>query len=55
MSKVIVKSPKIYRYALLNVVKDIINKEPLDEMQKDSLISKIELLQQNEPIIELEG
>jgi|TARA_R100000030_G_scaffold19563_1_gene13828 hypothetical protein len=55
MSKVIVKSPKIYRYALLNVVKDIINKEPLDDMQKDSLISKIELLQQSEPIIELEG
>ena len=55
MSKVIVKSPKIYRYTLLNVVKDIINKEPLDEMQKDSLISKIELLQQSEPIIELEG
>ena len=55
MSKIIVKSPKIYRNALLNVVKDIVNKEPLDEMQKDSLISKIELLQQNEPIIELEG
>ena len=55
MSKVIVKSPKIYRYALLNVVKDIINKEPLDDMQKDNLISKIELLQQSEPIIELEG
>ena len=55
MSKMIVKSPKIYQYTLLNIVKDIINKEPLDEMQKDSIISKLELLQKNEPIGELEG
>ena len=41
MSKVIVKSPKIYRYALLNVVKDIVNKEPLDDMQKTVLYLRL--------------
>jgi|7_EtaG_2_1085326.scaffolds.fasta_scaffold126658_2 NAD/NADP transhydrogenase alpha subunit len=54
MSKVIIKSSKVYRNCLLNLVKDIVNKEPLDEYQKDSIISKIDLIIKQEPIIELE-
>ena len=44
MSKIIVKSQKVYRNSLLNLVKGIINKEPLNNVQKDSLLSKIDLL-----------
>ena len=54
MSKIIVKSQKVYRNSLLNLVKGIINKEPLNNVQKDSLLSKIDLLNKKEPCIKLE-
>jgi len=51
----VVKNPKVFRNALLNLVLDIIRKEELSEEQKCSLISKIELIKNCEPIIELES
>tara|TARA_R110000787_G_scaffold106168_1_gene213773 strand:- start:845 stop:1006 length:162 start_codon:yes stop_codon:yes gene_type:complete len=51
----ILKNSKVYKYCLLNLVVEIVKKEHITDDQKDSIISKIDLLKKSEPIIELES